>query len=195
MVSAPRLILASRSPQRRAILTQLGLEFEVVVPDVDEVMDGDPAELVVENARRKAVAVAAGQRAGGDGATVLGVDTVVVVDRRAYGKPVNEVEAEATLRMLAGRQHDVLSGMCVITTGDGEPRTAVAVTTVRFRPLDERVLAWYLKSGEWQDRAGGYAIQGRGAALVATIEGDYLNVVGLPVGTLQDLIPGLIRAS
>jgi septum formation protein len=189
-VSATRLILASRSPQRRAILEQLGLSFDVVVPDVEELMEGDPATLVVENARRKALAVGAGRNA----ATVLGVDTVVVVDGRAYGKPADAEAAAAMLRMLAGREHRVLSGICVCVGGE-EPRTAIAATGVTFRPLDEGVLAWYLKSGEWQERAGGYAIQGRGAALVATIDGDYLNVVGLPVGALQDLIPGLIRAS
>jgi septum formation protein len=193
-VSATRLILASRSPQRRAILEQLGLSFDVVVPDVEELMEGDPATLVVENARRKALAVATGQRAGSNAATVLGVDTVVVVDGRAYGKPADAEAAAAMLRMLAGREHRVLSGICVCVGGE-EPRTAIAATGVTFRPLDEGVLAWYLKSGEWQERAGGYAIQGRGAALVATIDGDYLNVVGLPVGALQDLIPGLIRAS
>jgi septum formation protein len=192
MVSATRLILASRSPQRRAILTQLGLQFEVVVPDVEELMEGDPAALVVENASRKAMAVVTGQRAGNDEATVLGVDTVVVLGDRVYGKPADAAEAAATLRLLAGREHRVLSGLCVIT-GGGRPRTAVAATAVRFRPLDEQVLAWYMASGEWRERAGGYAIQGRGAALVHSIEGDYLNVVGLPVGALQDLAPDLIR--
>lgn len=191
-MSAGRLILASRSPQRRAILTQLGLEFEVIVPDVEELMDGDPATLVVENARRKAMAVVTGQRAGNDAATVLGVDTVVVLDGRVYGKPADAAEAEATLRLLAGREHRVLSGICVIADGV-EPRTAVAATTVRFRLLDEQILAWYMASEEWRERAGGYAIQGRGAALVDAIEGDYLNVVGLPVGALQDLAPDLIR--
>ena len=189
---ATRLILASRSPQRSAILTQLGLTFQVVVPDIVELTEGDPAALVVENASRKATAVAASP--AGRSATVLGVDTVVVVDNVAYGKPSDVDEAERTLRMLAGREHRVLSGICVVE-GDGEPRSAVAVTEVNFRPLDEQVLAWYLASEEWRERAGGYAIQGRGAALVATISGDYLNVVGLPVGALQDLIPGLIRAS
>lgn len=193
-MSATRLILASRSPQRRAILTQLGLQFEVVVPDVDELMEGDPAALVVENARRKAMAVVTGPLASNDAATVLGVDTVVVLDGRVYGKPAGAAQAEATLRLLAGREHQVLSGICVITDG-ADPRTAVAKTAVRFRPLDEQMLAWYMASEEWRERAGGYAIQGRGAALVHSIDGDYLNVVGLPVDALQDLAPELIRAS
>lgn len=191
-MSAARLILASRSPQRRAILTQLGLSFDVIVPDVEELMEGDPATLVVENARRKVMAVASGQRATGDAATILGVDTVVVLDGRVYGKPADATQAEATLRLLAGREHQVLSGICVISDG-AEPRTGVAKTAVRFRPLDEQMLAWYMASEEWRERAGGYAIQGRGAALVHSIDGDYLNVVGLPVGALQDLAPDLIR--
>ena len=115
-----------------------------------------------------------------------------MLGREIYGKPADRAEAEATLRTLAGRRHTVISGVCVID--DGRPRTAAASTTVVFRGLDERLLAWYLASGEWRGRAGGYAIQGRGAALVAAIEGDYLNVVGLPVTTLLDLVPELFGA-
>jgi septum formation protein len=172
------VILASRSPQRRAILTQLGIEFQVVVPDVEELEDGDPREMVVENALRKARSVS--------GDRVLGVDTTVVVDGRAYGKPVSRGEAVEFLAILSGRTHEVWSGIAL-----GE-QTAAACTRVRFRELSERVLEWYLASGEWQDRAGGYAIQGRGAALVHSIEGDFWNVVGLPVPTLLELAPELL---
>jgi septum formation protein len=179
---AERLILASRSPQRRAILEQLGVGFEVVVPDVVEIEAGDPAKLAVENARRKATAVA--------GEVILGVDTVVALEGRIYGKPGSEDAARDTLRALSGRTHTVLSGVCVVRAG--QPATALARTDVHFRVLDEPLLDWYLASGEWQERAGGYAIQGRGAALVGRIEGDYLNVVGLPVPTLLDLMPGLL---
>jgi septum formation protein len=172
------VILASRSPQRRAILTQLGVEFEVVIPDVDEREDGDPREMVVENALRKAGAV--------DGELVLGVDTTVVLDGRSYGKPGNEEEAESVLRLLSGRTHEVWSGIAL------NERTATACTKVTFRTIDEPTMAWYIGSGEWRERAGGYAIQGRGAALVDRIEGDFWNVVGLPVPALLELAPDLL---
>jgi septum formation protein len=107
-----------------------------------------------------------------------------------YGKPSDPDDARATLRALAGRRHAVVSGVCLIE--DGRSRTAAARTLVEFRSLSEALIDWYVSSGEWHDRAGGYAIQGRGAALVAAIEGDYLNVVGLPVATLLELAPGLL---
>jgi nucleoside triphosphate pyrophosphatase len=184
------VILASGSPQRRAILEQLGVAFTVVVPEVAELSSGPPEEVVLENAHRKAVAVATGQRASGNAEAVLGVDTIVALGAEIYGKPADREAAAATLQALGGRSHRVLSGVCVIE--DGRARTAAAVTTVSFRPLDARTLAWYLDTGEWRGRAGGYAIQGHGAALVDSIEGDYLNVVGLPVTTLLDLLPNLL---
>jgi septum formation protein len=160
------------------------VEFEVVVPDVEEEESGPPREVAVGNAVRKA-------RAGArDGAVVLGVDTVVSLDDRIYGKPVDAQDARATLSALAGRRHGVISGVCVLDAG-GE-RTATARTTVQFREADERLLSWYVQSGEWRERAGGYAIQGRGAALVEAIDGDYTNVVGLPVPTLLELLPDLL---
>jgi septum formation protein len=176
------VILASRSPQRRAILTQLGVEFEVVVPDVEELEGGDPREMVVENARRKARAV--------NGDVVLGVDTTVVVDGRSYGKPVDKGEAEEVLQVLSGRSHEVWSGVALIRGGAEE--TTAACTKVTFRHLPQPLLRWYLDSDEWQDRAGGYAIQGRGAALVGRIDGDFWNVVGLPVPALLELAPDLL---
>ena len=172
------MILASRSPQRKAILEQLGFDFEVVVPDVEELEDGDPREMVVENALRKARAV--------EGDLVLGVDTTVVVDGRSYGKPVDEGDAKATLTLLSGRSHEVWSGIAL------NERTAAACTTVTFRSLDQPLLRWYLASGEWRERAGGYAIQGRGGALVERIDGDFWNVVGLPVPELLKLAPDLL---
>jgi septum formation protein len=187
------LILASGSPQRRAILEQLGIAFDVVVPDVEELTTGHPEELVLENAYRKASIVAAGlvpATQGDNAEAVLGVDTIVALGDEVYGKPVDREDAAATLRALGGRSHRVLSGVCVIE--QGLARTAAAVTTVHFRSLSEQTLGWYLDTDEWQGRAGGYAIQGRGAALVDSIEGDYLNVVGLPVGTLVDLLPSVL---
>jgi septum formation protein len=150
--------------------------------DVEELREGEPRAAVVENALRKARAVA--------GERVLGVDTEVVLDGDLLGKPASEADAEAFLRRLAGRDHEVMSGIALIE--DGRERTAVSVTRVRFRPLSERDVAWYVASGEWRDRAGGYAIQGRGAALVESIDGDYSNVVGLPIPALLALAPNLL---
>jgi septum formation protein len=182
----PRLVLASRSPQRRAILEQLGVAFSVVVPDVEELESGPAEEIALENARRKAAAVAS--RAGG--ATVLGVDTLVEAAGIVYGKPADREEARATLAALSGRRHTVIGGLCLIEAD--RQRTAAVSTEVEFRTLEPRLVEWYLESGEWRERAGAYAIQGRGAALVKGIEGDYLNVVGLPVATLLELAPGLV---
>jgi septum formation protein len=177
--------LASGSPQRRAILEQLGVEFSVVVPGAEELEQGPPHEVAVENAFRKAASVGAGD------APVLGVDTVVSIGSRIYGKPGDPAAARETLRALSGRRHVVTSGVCVISS-EGRARTAATTTVVEFRPLSEPLIDSYVAAGEWRGRAGGYAIQGRGAALIAGIEGDYWNVVGLPVATLLELLPGLL---
>ena len=153
------------------------------MPEVEEIEDGDPRELVVENARRKARAV--------HGELVLGVDTTVVVDGRSYAKPADREEATRFLRMLSGREHEVWSG--IVLKRDGDERVGARCTRVRFRTVDEALLRWYLDSGEWQGRAGGYAIQGRGAALVESVDGDFWNVVGLPVPELVRLAPELLR--
>ncbi len=181
-----RLVLASRSPQRRAILRQLGVEFVVEVPGVEELESGPPYDVALENAYRKASAVA-GYAAEG---LVIGVDTIVSLGARLYGKPVDPEEARATLNALSGRRHAVISGVCLIENGN--VRSAAAQTLVEFRALSEGLIDWYLTTGEWRERAGGYAIQGAGAALVAAIEGDYSNVVGLPVATLLELAPELL---
>ena len=181
---AARLILASRSPQRRAILEQIGVAFEVQVPAVDELSRGPAAEVALENAYRKAAAIAPGQL------PVLGVDTVVSLGAELFGKPRDTGEAEQMLGALAGRRHLVVSGVCLIA--GGRVRTAAAQTAVEFRALDAEAIGAYVRTGEWEGRAGAYAIQGRGATLVARIEGDYLNVVGLPVSTLIDMAPELI---
>jgi septum formation protein len=181
-------VLASRSPQRRAILEQLGVPFESHIAKVDEHDAGAPDQVATDNALRKARAVArelAGER------LVLGVDTVVALDGRIYGKARDEAEARAYLERLSGRGHDVWSGLALL---DGtRERTGVARTAVWFRQLDRRTLDWYVESGEWRDRAGAYAIQGRGAALVERVDGDFWNVVGLPVKLLLDVEPGLLR--
>ncbi len=181
---APPILLASTSPQRRAILEQLGLPFEVVAPRYKEhdSPDADPVELVREHARGKARSVAgeAGDR------PVLGVDTTVVRAGRVYAKAAGPEEAAEMLEALGGNTHEVISGLCLVTPGWEELRHEV--TRVTFRPLTPRDIAAYLASGEWQDRAGAYAIQGLGASLVERIEGDYLNVVGLPAALLIALL-------
>jgi septum formation protein len=120
---------------------------------------------------------------------VLGVDTVVALDGRVYGKPPDAGAAGTTLRALAGNEHTVVSGLCVVR--GGEETVAMARTGVRFRALSDVDIDAYVATGEWRDRAGGYAIQGRGALLVSEIHGDYLNVVGLPVAELVRIAPDL----
>jgi septum formation protein len=178
------LLLASTSPQRRAILEQLGLPFEVVAPDyVENDPPGmAPAAIVCAHAAGKARS----DRARRDGGPVLGVDTAVVVDGRIFGKPRVPDEAHAMLSDLSGREHMVVSGLCLV--GAGVEAIGYAVTAVRFRPLSVGDIERYVACGEWQGRAGGYAIQGRGAALVDRIDGDYLNVVGLPVALLVSFL-------
>ncbi len=172
---APPLILASVSPQRRAILEQLGVPFQVVPPRFEE-SGGDPVELAAGKARS----------VDGGECPVLGVDTEVVVDGEALGKPVDAAAAEAMLERLSGRTHEVVSGLCLRTAAWEELHSET--TLVTFRSLDARDLAHYVSSGEWEGRAGGYAIQGLGASLVERIEGDYLNVVGLPAALLVRLL-------
>jgi septum formation protein len=188
-VDSRKLVLASRSPQRRAILDSLGVDFEVRATDVLEEDDGVPRAVAEENALRKAVA---GRATPGE--VVLGVDTLVAIGIEIWGKPPNEEAARETLRRLSGRTHEVISGVALVEE-NGSVRAATEITKVTFRPLDDRTIEWYLSSREWEERAGGYAIQGRGGALVERIEGDYLNVVGLPVGTLLGLWPDLLEAN
>ena len=188
---APPLLLASTSPQRRLILEQLGIPFDVVAPDYEERDDGsaDAVAMVKEHARGKArsVAESAGER------PVLGVDTAVVLGGRVYGKPRDAGDAERMLEALSGRRHAVISGLCLVAPA--WEAVDADTTFVDFRALTPRDLGAYVASGEWQGRAGAYAIQGRGAALVSRVEGDYLNVVGLPaallVRTLAERFPGV----
>ncbi len=159
--------------------------------DVEELDRGDPADVARENAMRKARAARA--RASAAREAVLGCDTLVAFGRRIYGKPAGEREARAALEALSGATHEVVSGLALLLPGE-EERTAVARTAVTFRELDCELLEWYLARGEWDGRAGGYAIQGAGAALVRAVQGDYENVVGLPLASLLDLWPELLFA-
>jgi septum formation protein len=181
---APPILLASTSPQRRAILQQLGLPFDVATPSYEEhdAPEADAVELVRTHAAGKARSVA------GEGVEcpVLGVDTAVRLEDRLFGKPTGPEEAEEMLEALGGRTHEVVSGLCLVTPG--WEVVEHEVTKVSFRELTARDLASYIASGEWEGRAGGYAIQGLGAALVTRVEGDYLNVVGLPAALLVRLL-------
>jgi septum formation protein len=180
---APPLLLASVSPQRRAILEQLRIPFDVVTPRYEEHdVDDDPVALVRTHALGKARSV----ELQADDRPVLGVDTAVVVDGTAFGKPEGPEEAERMLEALSGRTHEVISGLCLLTRAWEE--VAHEATRVTFRTLTPRDIAHYLHEGEWRDRAGAYAIQGLGAGLVERIEGDYLNVVGLPGALLVKIL-------
>jgi nucleoside triphosphate pyrophosphatase len=184
-----KLVLASGSPQRRALLDALGLDFEVRVPAVEEVVEGEPRDLVVRNALRKAEAIASDQR---DSLVIAG-DTEVVIDGQVLGQPESEAEARSHLERLSGREHHVLGGLALLgPEDDAEPRTGVDVSTVAFRELGPALLDAYLASGEWRGRAGSYAIQGLGSALVDIVRGDVSNVIGLPVGLLLRLAPELV---
>jgi septum formation protein len=182
------LVLASGSPQRRAILERLGVAFTVRPTDVEERAKGDPGQVALENALRKARAA----RLPDADEVVLGCDTLVAHGGAIYGKPADADGARATLEALSGATHEVVSGLALLLPQ--EERTAVTRTTVTFRELDDELLDWYLARGEWRGRAGGYAIQGAGAALVREVQGDYENVVGLPLASLLDLWPELIFA-
>jgi septum formation protein len=173
---APPLVLASTSPQRRAILEQLRIPFEVVAPDFHEA----PGTTPLQRAAGKARSVDGGDR------PVLGVDTEVLCGGELLGKPADAAEAEAMLETLSGQTHVVVSGLCLRTQAWEELHEEV--TRVTFRELTPRDLATYVASGEWRDRAGAYAIQGLGASLVAHIRGDYLNIVGLPGALLVRLL-------
>jgi septum formation protein len=186
----PHLVLASASPRRREILSALGISFETFTPDIEELTEGDPEEVVLENARRKAHA---GFAAAPDGAAALGVDTEVVLGGRMLGKASDLSEARERLEALSGRTHTVLSGVVVLGPGRAgdapAERSGVARSEVTFRPLAPDTLRAYLASGEWRDRAGAYAIQGMGSMLIDRVDGDFSNVVGLPVRMLLALVP------
>jgi septum formation protein len=181
-MSPDHLVLASTSAQRRAILEQLAIPFEVVSPEYveDDPPDAEPTELVRRHAEGKARSVHA------DGCVTLGVDTTVVLDRRVYGKASDANGAAHMLAELSGRTHTVVSGLCLL--GAGEDVIAHERTDVTFRLVSAEAIASYVASGEWEGRAGAYAIQGLGGRLVERIDGDYLNVVGLPGALLVSIL-------
>ena len=179
----PRLVLASASPRRARILRDLGVCFRVLVSHEDEsVRPGEDGAAAVERlARAKALAVA-----GEETLPVLAADTEVLCDGHILGKPVDERDALAMLRRLQGRAHEVVTGVCVVA--GGVARSGVERSVVRFAPMSERELAWYVATGEPLDKAGGYHVDGKGALFVETVEGSPSNVAGLPVRLLLRLV-------
>lgn len=176
------LILASGSPRRKELLARTGRSFRVIVSDADEiaVADMEPASVAMQNARVKALAVAANAP---DSATVIGADTIVVLDERIFGKPSDEEDARRMLGELAGKTHQVITGVCLAR--DGQCETFAETTNVCFRKLSASEIDAYIATGEPLDKAGAYGIQGAAGAFVDHIEGDYDNVVGLPVARLE----------
>jgi len=179
------LVLASSSPRRAEILRAVGWPFETSPADVDESPKGGepPDEYVRRLAREKAGAVAAGRLFG----LVLGADTTVVVNGEILGKPRDEEEARGMLRQLSGRWHEVLTGVALVRAETGRARVGMERTRVRFAEMTDEEIAWHVRTGELLDKAGAYAIQGRAALFIEAIEGDYWNVVGLPVRLVYEL--------
>ena len=186
MSGAVRLILASASPRRRELLASLGLPFEVVPSDADETLE--PLALpdaVAALALRKARAVAA-RRAG----LIVAADTIVVIDGRALGKPAHRAEARAMLQTLRGRTHEVMTGVVVLDAASGRHATETVISRVTMAAYSDATIDAYVAGGEPLDKAGAYAIQGAGGALVAGLKGSRSNVVGLPLETTAALLRG-----
>lgn len=187
-MTAPALLLASGSPRRRDLLASVELPFTVEVPEVDETpLPGEsPHALTLRLARVKARDVA--RRVPRDAGIVLAADTTVVVDDTALGKPRDRDHAVAMLSRLSGREHEVLTGFCLLDQETGREEAAVARTRVWFRDLTPGEIQGYVDTGEPMDKAGAYACQGIGAFLIARVEGSYTNVVGLPLGQVIDTL-------
>ena len=182
------LILASSSPRRRSLLESLGIRFEVRPADVDETPPpgADPAQAAVAIAVRKVRAVAEGAVA--ETGVVIGADTLVVVDGTCLGKPRDAADAEAMLRRLRGREHHVVTGVAVLRLADGAVFSDAARTMVAFEAFDDATLAALVATGDHEGKAGAYAIQGMAGPLVKRLDGDYFNVVGLPLNLLRRLL-------
>lgn len=186
MTKLPKLILASTSPRRAEILRTVGWPFESCPVDIDETrrQDEEAAVYVKRLAKEKAQAAAAVRVAG---STIIGADTVVVIDEEILGKPSDEVDARRMLRQLSGQWHQVLTGIALVNGAPSEIKVALQTTEVKFAAMSEEEIDWYVSSGEPMDKAGAYAIQGLGARFIEGIRGDYFNIVGLPVRLLFEL--------
>ncbi len=188
--SAPRLVLASTSPRRHLLLREAGIPFEAVAPrDVAEDLPPDepPTELVRRHALTKARSVAADYAER----LILGADTVVVLDGRVFGKPADEAEARAMLAALQGRTHTVYTGLALVDGPSRREEAEVEATAVTMRALSAEEIGRYVATGEPRDKAGAYAVQGRGSLLVERVDGDYFNVVGLPLYRLSRMLAAL----
>ena len=179
-----KVVLASGSPRRRELLGEMGIAFEIDVPDVDETVAGAPDEMVRLLAERKARAVAEKRRGG----LIVAADTLVALDGRALGKPADDEEAKEMLRSLSGRTHDVFTGVCVMDAASGKCMVAADRTGVCFRAVSESEIEAYVATGEPRDKAGAYAIQGGAGAFVAGYEGSRTNVIGLPVELFDKML-------
>ena len=184
MIDLPKLVLASGSPRRSEILNSVGWEFTKHVADINEteLADEMPDAYVLRLAREKAEAVAVGFPDD----IVLGADTTVVIGGQIIGKPVDLADALRMLTMLAGNWHEVLTGVAVVA--NGETRSAIQRTRVKFAPMDDAEIAFLAERGDPLDKAGAYAVQAQAALFIEGIEGDYWNVVGLPVNLVYELI-------
>lgn len=180
-----KIILASASPRRRALLEALGLSVEVIVSDADEHANGSPFEVAVDNARSKRDAVMAHVT---DSAIVIAADTIVVVDGEILNKPADLAEARAMVQRLAGRTHEVITGLAVGDTARAERRESHAVTRVTFRDLNAGEVDAFVRAVQPLDRAGAYTVDGPGSLLVSHFEGCYYNVLGLPIVALDNLL-------
>jgi septum formation protein len=186
MIELPKLVLASTSPRRAEILRTVGWPFEGLPVDVDETRQpNEEAATYVQRLAGEKAQAAAGLRVLGS--TIIGADTIVLIDEEVLGKPHDEDDARRMLRKLSGRWHQVLTGIALISGAPSEIRVAHETTEVKFAAMSEAEINWYLASGEPMDKAGAYAIQGLGARFVEGIRGDYFNVMGLPVRLLYDL--------
>ena len=182
-----KIILASKSPRRQEILNNLGYDFIVVTAETDESSDiSEPSKLVVELAKRKAEAVSNLQSDGDGNAVIIACDTVVATENEILGKPKDEKDARRMLAELSSNVHSVYSGLCLIK-GD-KVLADYCKTNVYFDKLTESDIDWYISQNEWTDKAGGYGIQGKASVFIRKIDGDYFNVVGLPVNTLYKML-------
>lgn len=188
------LILASGSPRRKEIMEQAGYDFTVEVSQADENVDlegMEPGAMVEELAMRKASAVVQSHKGEEDDCKIIGADTIVVLDGEVLGKPADEADAAAMLRKLSGRFHEVYTGVAVITVVGGRIHVTEQFhecTKVRMRDISEEEIAAYIRTGEPMDKAGAYGIQGRAAIFISGIDGDYYNVVGLPICRLTTVL-------
>ncbi|MCU0240059.1 MAG: Maf family protein [Pyrinomonadaceae bacterium] len=184
MLNLPKLILASGSPRRAEILTSVGWEFEKIVADIDETEfeNENPADYVQRLAKEKAEAVAVHH----SDRIVLGADTTVVIDNQIIGKPIDLNDARRMIKLLSGRTHEVLTGVAVVK--NGETKVGIQNTKVKFKPLNDDDVEFLVQFGEPLDKAGAYAVQAQAALFIEGIEGDYWNVVGLPISLVYELV-------